>query len=48
MAKVLFGEMADEMLLSSTRATPKMLLESEYKYKDKSLDEVLRFCTETG
>jgi uncharacterized protein (TIGR01777 family) len=47
-AKVLFGEMADEMLLSSTRATPKMLLESGYEYKDKSLDEVLRFCTETG
>jgi uncharacterized protein (TIGR01777 family) len=46
MAKVLFGEMADEMLLSSTRATPKMLLESGYKYKDKSLDEVLRFCTQ--
>ena len=45
-AKVLFGEMADEMLLSSTRVTPKILLESGYEYRDQSLDDVLRFCTQ--
>lgn len=48
MAKILFGEMADEMLLSSTRVTPKILLESGYAFKDRSLDDVLRFCTSTG
>jgi hypothetical protein len=47
-AKVLFGEMADEMLLSSTRVTPKILLEAGFKYRDQSLDDVLRFCTQTG
>ncbi|MFW2365980.1 MAG: TIGR01777 family oxidoreductase [Desulforhopalus sp.] len=44
MAKFIFGQMADEMLLSSTRATPKRLLEAGYEFKDQSLDEVLRFC----
>jgi hypothetical protein len=39
--RILFGQMADEMLLSSTRATPKILLESGYKFSDQSLDAVL-------
>jgi NAD dependent epimerase/dehydratase family enzyme len=33
-----------EMLLSSTRVTPKVLLESGYKFSDQSLDAVLRHC----
>lgn len=44
MAKLIFGQMADEMLLSSTRVTPKRLLEAGYEFKDQSLDDVLRFC----
>ncbi len=44
MAKLLFGQLADEMLLSSTRVTPKVLLESGYKFSDQSLDAVLRDC----
>jgi uncharacterized protein (TIGR01777 family) len=45
MAKLIFGQMADEMLLCSSRVTPKLLLESGYEFKDQSLDEVLQFCT---
>ena len=45
MAKLIFGQMADEMLLSSTRVTPKILLESGYEFRDQSLDAVLQFCT---
>jgi hypothetical protein len=44
MAKLLFGRLADEMLLSSIRVTPKVLLESGYKFSDQSLDAVLRHC----
>lgn len=46
MARLLFGQMADEMLLSSTRVTPKVLLESGYEFKDQSLDAVLHYCVE--
>jgi len=44
LAKVIFGQMAEEMLLTSTRAIPKILLEAGYKYKDQTLDEVLHLC----
>ena len=46
MVRLIFGQMADEMLLSSTRATPKVLLESGYEFTDQSLDAVLRYCVE--
>jgi len=46
--KLIFGQMADEMLLGSTRAVPKVLLEAGYQYKDKSLDDTLLFCTQSG
>lgn len=42
--KLLFGQMAEEMLLSSTRVTPKILLEADYNFKDQSLEAVLRYC----
>lgn len=45
-AKIAFGEMADEMLLSSTRATPKVLLENGYEFKDQSLNAVIRNCVQ--
>jgi uncharacterized protein len=44
MARLLFGQMADEMLLASTRVTPRVLLESDYTFQDQSLDAVLRYC----
>lgn len=40
-AKVVFGQMADEMLLTSARATPKVLLDAGYEFVDQSLDAVL-------
>ncbi len=46
MAQLVFGQMADEMLLSSTRVTPKVLLESGHEFKDLSLDTVLHNCIE--
>lgn len=47
MAKAIFGQMADEMLLTSARVTPTVLLESGYTYKDQSLEGVLRYCIKT-
>ncbi|GAB6191807.1 TIGR01777 family oxidoreductase [Desulfocastanea catecholica] len=44
MVRLVFGQMADEMLLSSSRVTPKVLLESGYEFNDQSLDAVLKFC----
>ncbi len=45
MAQLIFGQMADEMLLSSSRVIPKILLESGYEFSDQSLeDAVLRCC----
>lgn len=47
MAQLIFGQMADEMLLSSSRVMPKILLESGYEFSDQSLeDTVLRCCLE--
>ncbi len=42
--RVVFGQMADEMLLSSTRVTPEILLKAGYEYRDHDLDEVLSYC----
>jgi len=46
LARIIFGQMADEMLLGSTRATPKKLLEEGYEFRDTSLDTFLQFCTD--
>lgn len=48
MAKLIFGQMADDMLLSSTRVTPRTLLEAGFEYKDQKLDDVLRFCAKAS
>jgi len=48
LVKLLFGQMADEMLLGSTRAAPRKLLEAGYEYRDQSLDKVLRLCTQSS
>ncbi len=45
-ARIIFGQMADEMLLSSTRATPAVLQEAGYAFRDQSLETVLRLCTQ--
>ncbi len=38
------GEMADEMLLASTRVRPTRLLESGYEFRFSDLDQALRHC----
>ncbi len=43
-ARLLWGRMADELLLGSNRVTPQVLLESGYEFKDQSLDAVLHSC----
>ncbi|MBU0481781.1 MAG: TIGR01777 family oxidoreductase [Proteobacteria bacterium] len=37
MARLIFGEMADELLLSSTRAVPRKLQEAGYRFQDPDL-----------
>lgn len=46
MAKIIFGQMADEMVLSSTRAIPQVLLAAGYTFQDTSLDAVLQECVQ--
>ena len=46
MANLVFGQMAEEMLLGSSRVTPKILLEAGYEFEDQSLDAVLQHCVE--
>lgn len=43
--RLLYGEMADETLLSSTRVIPKALLDSGYTYIDSDLREALKKYT---
>ena len=42
-ARILFGEMADEALLASSRVEPRKLLESGYKFRHPDLEGALRF-----
>jgi hypothetical protein len=41
-ARLAFGEMADELLLSSTRVVPKRLQESGYRFREPNLEAALR------
>jgi len=41
-ARILFGEMADALLLSSTRVLPNVLLETEYSFKHPDLESALK------
>lgn len=46
LAKLLLGsEMAEELLLASTRAYPTKLLEAGYEFHDKNLNTTLQYCT---
>lgn len=45
-ARLILGQMADEMLLTSCRVTPQKLIKAGYQYTDQSLEAVLRYCTE--
>lgn len=45
-ARLIFGQMADEMLLTSCRVTPQKLMQAGYQYIDQSLESVLRYCTQ--
>lgn len=48
MLRLMFGEMADEMLLASSRVQPEKLLTSGYTFKDPHLPATLEFCVEGG
>ena len=41
-ARLAFGEMADALLLSSTRVQPERLSGSAYKFRDERLDATLQ------
>lgn len=41
-ARMIFGEMADALLLSSTRVLPKKLEKAGYKFIDEDLEKTLR------
>ena len=41
-ARIAFGEMADELLLASTRVRPTRLLDSAYEFRHDSLEDALR------
>lgn len=43
-AKLIFGQMADEMLLTSCRVTPQKLMQAGYSFHDQSLEAVLQSC----
>jgi NAD dependent epimerase/dehydratase family enzyme len=41
-ARLLFGEMADALLLASTRVVPARLVASEYTFRHAALEEALQ------
>ena len=41
-ARFALGEMADELLLASTRVQPTRLLESDYEFRQVALEDTLR------
>lgn len=43
--RLMFGKMADEMLLAGSRVKPEKLISSGYSFQDVNLAETLRFCT---
>lgn len=45
LVRLLFGEMADEMVLSSCRVIPTRLLEAGYRFQEEDLRQVLTACT---
>jgi len=46
--KLIFGQMADEMLLTSCRVTPQKLMHAGYSFLDQSLESVLNSCVESS
>jgi len=42
-AKMVLGEMADELLLASTKAEPKILIESEFEFKHNRFEDILNY-----
>ena len=42
MARTLFGEMADALLLSSSRVDPKKLRDTSYQFQHATLEAALR------
>jgi len=48
MLRLLFGQMADEALLSSTRAVPKVLLDTGFEFRQGELEPALRQLISRG
>ncbi len=46
--RLLLGEMADELLLASSRVIPAKLLAAGYSYQDSDLSQTLDYCTREG
>ncbi len=44
MAKIIFGEMAEELLLSSTKVTPEKLINSGFKFQYPELENAIISC----
>lgn len=43
-AKAVFGQMGKELILSSTRVKPAVLLEKGFRYRHRDIDSALRHC----
>ncbi len=43
MARLMFGEMADDLLLASTRVIPRKLINAGYKFQHSTLENALQF-----
>ena len=43
-ARLAFGQMADEILLAGARVMPSRLLDSQFAFRDPTLEESLRWC----
>ena len=41
--RLVLGEMADELLLTSTRVEPRLLLDTGYRFRHTDLEHALRF-----
>jgi NAD dependent epimerase/dehydratase family enzyme len=48
MARILLGEMADELLLSSARVVPEVLRQSGFKFEYGDLESCLRHEIQAG
>jgi NAD dependent epimerase/dehydratase family enzyme len=43
-ARLVFGQMGEELVLSSTRVVPTVLMKKNYQFLAPGLEESLRYC----